>query len=370
MRIVYPHYYDDFKCIGGDCPDTCCAGWQIVIDDKSLENYEQYVGHFAKRLDQGIDWNQGVFCQQADGRCSMLNDGGLCDMILNMGEDDLCQTCALYPRHVEEFEGLREWSLSLSCPVAAHMVLSCTEPVRFVEERNDDDDPLIDDFEDFDFLLFTQLEDAREVIYKIVQDRSLPIGKRVAALTELSSLLQTCVEENRISDMQQIVNHYAENAADFEPEEDFDRYSFLEENFSVLTELELLRPDWQQVLDDEKDFLAEGEENYIQVREEFTKAMSSEEWWPVFLENYLMSFIYTYFCGAVYDDWIDTKIMLAIFSLIFTEEFIMNAWKKQGSITLQECEKIAYRYVREVEHSDLNLNTLEEFLHEFLFSPA
>ena len=32
MQYIIPHYYKKFACIGGDCPDTCCAGWQIMID--------------------------------------------------------------------------------------------------------------------------------------------------------------------------------------------------------------------------------------------------------------------------------------------------------------------------------------------------
>ena len=27
MKIVTPDYYKDFRCIAGDCTDTCCAGW-------------------------------------------------------------------------------------------------------------------------------------------------------------------------------------------------------------------------------------------------------------------------------------------------------------------------------------------------------
>lgn len=26
MQYIIPHYYKKFVCIGGDCPDTCCAG--------------------------------------------------------------------------------------------------------------------------------------------------------------------------------------------------------------------------------------------------------------------------------------------------------------------------------------------------------
>ena len=38
MEYVYPDYYRQFTCIGGECPDTCCAGWEIVIDDKPLKS--------------------------------------------------------------------------------------------------------------------------------------------------------------------------------------------------------------------------------------------------------------------------------------------------------------------------------------------
>lgn len=38
MQFTFPNYYKEFSCIAGACPDTCCAGWQIVIDDKTLKN--------------------------------------------------------------------------------------------------------------------------------------------------------------------------------------------------------------------------------------------------------------------------------------------------------------------------------------------
>lgn len=397
MRIVYPDYYHEFECAADKCPDTCCSGWQIVIDDKSLEKYEQYVGHFDDKLQAGIDWAQGCFKQDECKRCSMLNKDNLCELILNMGEEHLCSTCELYPRHVEEFEGLREWSLGLSCPIAAALVLGRKEPVHFVEERNDDDDPLIDEFDDFDFLLFTELEDARQVIYAIIQNREMSIGARINALMQMSLQLQICVEENRISDMQDIVRVYAgendvaidgkihtvevneeyedildygDSLAKLNIEDPRKRYEFLQETFSVYNKLERMRDGWQDVIDKEKKMLMGGMENYVKYRRQFRERMLSEEWWSIFEENFLMTFVYTYFCGAVYDDWIDTKLMLGVFSLVYIEEFLMNQYFEQGDITFDDCVNMAYRYVREVEHSDINLNILEEFLHEFLFSPA
>ena len=36
MKALKPFYYDDFKCIGGQCIDNCCSNnWTIDIDEKT-----------------------------------------------------------------------------------------------------------------------------------------------------------------------------------------------------------------------------------------------------------------------------------------------------------------------------------------------
>ena len=44
MLIVKPDYYNEFKCIAENCPDTCCAGWQIVIDEESMKKQLEIAG--------------------------------------------------------------------------------------------------------------------------------------------------------------------------------------------------------------------------------------------------------------------------------------------------------------------------------------
>ena len=46
MKLRTPDYFDEFKCIADKCEDTCCAGWGIVIDDKSYEKYLSIEGKF------------------------------------------------------------------------------------------------------------------------------------------------------------------------------------------------------------------------------------------------------------------------------------------------------------------------------------
>ncbi len=53
MQITKPTFYKEFSCIAGACPDTCCAGWQIMIDEKSLQKYRRFKGPFRNMTSTG-----------------------------------------------------------------------------------------------------------------------------------------------------------------------------------------------------------------------------------------------------------------------------------------------------------------------------
>ena len=179
MQYTAPHYYKKFHCTGSDCPATCCAGWQIQIDPASLRKYRKMKGLLGNRLQNEIDWKEGCF-RRYGGRCAFLNENNLCDLYLEGGGSRaFCRTCRTYPRHIEEFEGLREISLSLSCPVAAELIINSSEPVRFLHGENPDRE---ENYDDFDFLLFTKLMDARSLIIRFLQNREHPFRLRALSV--------------------------------------------------------------------------------------------------------------------------------------------------------------------------------------------
>ena len=79
MLYTYPHYYKKFHCTASECEDTCCAGWEIMIDKKSLEKYKKAEGPFGNRLHNSINWREGSFSQYHH-RCALLNEDNLCDL--------------------------------------------------------------------------------------------------------------------------------------------------------------------------------------------------------------------------------------------------------------------------------------------------
>ena len=174
---------------------------------RSHEKYRQTKGRLGSRLHNEIDWEEGAF-RQYEKRCAFLNEENLCDLYIEgNGSEMFCKTCRLYPRHVEEFEGLREISLSLSCPEAANLILGCEEPVHFLEAENPDRE---ETYEEFDFFLFTKLEDARTLIFQILQNREYPVRLRMAIVLALAHDLQERIDKNALFEIDGLLKRLRE----------------------------------------------------------------------------------------------------------------------------------------------------------------
>ena len=95
MILRVPEYYDEFSCIASRCKDSCCAGWEIDIDEDSYAYYNSVEGPFSKRLKESIyeaDDEDGCgyrFKLKGNKRCAMLNDNNLCDLYTALGEEAL-----------------------------------------------------------------------------------------------------------------------------------------------------------------------------------------------------------------------------------------------------------------------------------------
>ena len=68
MQYSIPNYYKEFECLADKCEDTCCAGWQIVVDRKSLKRYKEEGGSYRKELHKSVDFRNGTFKQDEHKR--------------------------------------------------------------------------------------------------------------------------------------------------------------------------------------------------------------------------------------------------------------------------------------------------------------
>lgn len=366
MRYRRPQYYQNFQCIADRCPATCCAGWQIVIDEESLEKYSNIKSDFGTRLLNSIDWYQGVF-EQYNRRCSFLNEKNLCDIYQALGPEALCQTCRQYPRHIEEFEGLREYSLSLSCPEAARIILSAKEKTEF-HETEDCTEENEEDYLDFDLLLFDRLEGARELIFSVIQNRSVNLSKRMAVLLCFAFKIQDALDRGELFELE--MQECLEDILKRDTKESFGfRFQNMKAMAKDLEKLEVLRKEWRKELENlQVQLYDKGEETYRDAWKDFYRALRKsgfEQKWDIWGEQILVFFVYTYFCGAVYDDMIYTKAVLSVFSVLWIQETILEKWYIRGeSLELETVCRASWEFAREIEHSDENLNLLEEIFDE------
>lgn len=404
MLYTYPHYYKKFECIASACEDTCCAGWAITIDPKSLEKYRRVKGVMKERLKKSVDWKQKCF-KQREHRCAFLNDENLCDLYTGMGADSLCWTCRTYPRHIEVFDGVREVSLCLSCVEAARIILGTKEPVRFLSVENDKEESCED--EDFDFFLYTKLEEARDVILEILENRGLSGELRMALCLALAHDLQRRVMDKKLYEVDGLLKRYrvgslcgvsketagtqnTESAGDkvarfchrlagagLTP---YSRFETAGELYTVFEKMEPLDPTWPARRDGMDQILyGSGKEGYGANRRAFLAANGTRM--ELLREQIMVYFVFGYFCGAVYNESPYGKMKLAVAATILTEEMLMAEWlkEKQGSIgaesrsgiraaaavpVLSEAQivDLVHCFSREVEHSDENRNLLEDEL--------
>ena len=299
MLYTYPHYYRKFQCIASECEDTCCAGWEIMIDDKALEKYKKAKDPVGNRLKNSINWKEGSFLQYHH-RCAFLNDENLCDLYTEMGPDSLCRTCRMYPRHVEEFEGSREYSLCLSCMEAAKIILGCEEKVQFLTKEDEKEET----YEDFDFFLYTKLMDARDLIFKILQDRSLDMRLRMAEVLALAHDLQRRVRDNVLYQTDALFEKYNSSRRDGYFKEKlagitgYSRYEVIKAIMDLLEKMEPLNHQWPEYRDELKVcLLGDGEAAYEEMRKAFFQSPEAEKM-NLWTEQLMVYFVYTYFCGA------------------------------------------------------------------------
>ena len=121
MKFCVPKYYKDFKCIADKCTHSCCIGWEIDIDNNTLEKYSRLNHEYREAIIESIDRDGDPhFRLSINERCPHLDEKGLCKIITNLDESYLCEICREHPR----FYLNSEMGLGMACEEACRVILS------------------------------------------------------------------------------------------------------------------------------------------------------------------------------------------------------------------------------------------------------
>ncbi len=175
MTITKPSYYDDFRCLAGACPDSCCQEWDVQVDAASAGSYLSLPGELGDKLRSKLqkDEDGDYTLEITDRRCPMWRADGLCEIQFQLGESALCRVCRDFPRLRHDYGDFVELGLELSCPEATRLILTAPPQVPVTRELPGGAEPDYDR-EAMDILLRT-----RQTALQIL---TLPLPQALSAL--------------------------------------------------------------------------------------------------------------------------------------------------------------------------------------------
>lgn len=366
MKIRVPKYLNKFKCIADKCKDTCCAGWEIVIDEETYDYYENLSGSFGERLRSEMvnDGEDNIFVLK-NGNCAFLNENKLCDIYNELGEDSLCYTCKKYPRYMEEFGNLREIGISLSCPEAARIILGDSNKVEFELSENDE---FITSYNDIDAMLFIELMQCRNIFFNILQNRNIDLNIRAAIILNFAKEVKDKINEDNLTSLKTIKERYLDKNFINKTSSDLDKniinkeqwYNDMEEYFHVFKSLKHINNNDPLGLDKVLCYIKSSAENkdiYLDKYKEFNNFYKDNMYK---FENILVYFVFRYFMKAVFDYDVVAKVKTAVVSYLMIKQLCIVRWVESGELSDEDMVDISHTYSKDIEHLEENIDTLEE----------
>ena len=231
VNMFMPKYMLTFKCIGSACADTCCAGWDINIDEDTYKKYtnctgklkELVQGKFRENKNSEDYLNKGFMILKEHNKCPFLNDNLLCDIHGGIGEENLCITCKRFPRVYNIIDDVYEKSGLPSCEEICNIAFLNKEKMEFIETEEEIDESAIEirriidteAFEGTDSLL-QYFWDIRINSINIIQNRSFSIEERLGILKSFYTKIEEYYNEKDFEGIEDLLGEYGEGNIDFD----------------------------------------------------------------------------------------------------------------------------------------------------------
>lgn len=368
MRTRLPDYFNKFKCIASECEDTCCAGWEIVIDDETHDYYKSVQGEFGGRLKKEIvqdDDGDNIFVLKGN-RCAFLDKNDMCDIYKELGEENLCYTCKEYPRFTEEFGSIREVGLSLSCPEAARIILRESKITDF---KLSEDDDMVPAYNDISYDIFTQLLTSRKFIMKIMQNRYIELNTRISIILSFVDEVQNKIDEDKIGEIEHVRKKYSDDnfiksfISELEKLKNKHeiKYKNMREYFNVYKQIDHINEKFPIIIDETVKYFYEDNSDcqfYVEKHNEFNSYYVDKIYE---FEHLMVYFIFRYFMKAVYDYDVSAKIKFAVVSMLMIKELDVVRWiHNERNFNVDDQVKIVKMYSKDIEHSEENVESLYE----------
>lgn len=216
--LVAAPYMTRFRCLGGECEDTCCAGWEIAISPEDRARLASAIGPAADALLRQIPDGQGgtlvvIGKRPEDGKCTQLDPKGWCSLHAKYGEDVLPGICCDYPRSVSRVGAQFELTGRLSCPEVARQCLLGDDTEALVPaaaaafgRRKVDLEATVDG----EVPYLTPFLQVREALITATRDRSVPVAGRLYAIAAFAERVAAYRRDAKTLDTKALTAELAE----------------------------------------------------------------------------------------------------------------------------------------------------------------
>lgn len=325
MFTIKPDFYDDFKCIADKCTDSCCIGWEIDVDETALEKYNKINTDFGEKIhSQIIKSEDGSSCFSLceNERCPFLNKKNLCDIIINCGEEYLCDICREHPRFYEWFVGVTECGLGLCCEEVCRILLENEEPFSLIEENDEEEIVLETKDHVAESDLYIYLSAFREKLFEILFNKNMNFEEKLVKV--LSKTETFCGEKIKIRNYKNSLELYKKT--------------------------EPIDEKWTLFIND----LSDNFESVLKVEKEFQEKIKGN----MLYSKILAYIIFRHFTKAVFDKSIKERICFAVESVRFIYLCDMKRYFEKGELTLKYRIENLKNWSKQVEYSEENTDLL------------
>lgn len=317
VKAKYPTYFKEFKCIGGECKDSCCIGWDIDIDKITFKQYFKVKDPEMKRMFQkNVQNKENYECDEVDygkvklkgeKRCPFLDDCNYCVIHSKLGEEYLSNVCTSFPRIINIIDGIYEMSLDVACPEAARIILSIEDGIKFTESEetlkkhiiSSETDTQSKRYKESPIRYFSKI---RKKSIEIIQNRNLTLNERMYMLGEFTNSLEDEINSN-FNNVIKFVENYDINEIKEDYYADDMRYLLQIDFFKNMIDLldvfnevdgDVFKNNTKEIIDA---FKLKEEDNLSKYAKEFVKAFEecNEKFmdkYEYIFENYLVNLMY------------------------------------------------------------------------------
>ncbi len=322
IKVYVPEYFKNFKCIAGECPDTCCVGWEVDIDEDTSKKYLTVSGELGNKIKKHLVRDETgceVFTLCEGDRCPFLNNCNLCEIYMTEGEEFLSKTCQLFPRFFDDFGDFREMGLGFGCPEVARIMLLDKEKFNLVLYNENEAVS-----EEIDTAFLEELISLRKEMFDILENNDILLKEKLGLVLSLARVFQKDIDGEFFTDNTQ-------------------KRSF-SNCIEILENMEYIR-------EERKTFLQKIRN--VKFSKEIIETYKSD------FEKLMKYYIFRYLLKALYDYDVLTKVKYGIFACIV----ISRIYTYFENPDFETRVKIMYSYSKEVEYSDINVDFLDESLY-------